>query len=354
MKIKELQKILQQKKIDAALFLNYSSDNSDPNFVYFTQKNLDFTFFIVPKSGRSYFIVPKMIYPELKNIKFKKILWNKKNDNLLKIMKKRHPVKTIAINKRYITLSLYKYLKKHLKRVEIKDISNECSKLRVLKTKKEILNYKKAARITDEIIQSLIKNIKKIKTEKEAIGYLKMQCWKRKCEVAFEPIIASGSNGAEPHHKATGKLKKGFCIIDFGIKYKHYRTDITRTIYNGKPSQNEIDDYNLVLLAQQKLIKSCKQGITCKKLYEDSLKLLKHRARYFTHGLGHGIGLEIHELPNIGPKSKEKLQPNMIFTIEPAIYLPNKYGIRIEDNILLTKRGPVTLTKTPKKLKIIS
>jgi Xaa-Pro aminopeptidase len=146
------------------------------------------------------------------------------------------------------------------------------------------------------------------------------------------------------------RLKKGFCIIDFGVKYKGYHSDITRTIYLGNPSKKEITLYNLLLKIQKELIKKIKIGERCSQLYKDTLTLLDKYSDNFTHGLGHGLGLNIHELPNLTEKSEDIFMNNMVFTIEPGIYFQNKFGIRIEDDILIKNGKIQILTKIPKKL----
>jgi len=172
-------------------------------------------------------------------------------------------------------------------------------------------------------------------------------------ELAFNPVVASGKNAAVPHHAPENiKLKKGFCVIDFGIKYKGYCSDATRTIYIGRPKEKEIRLYNFLLRMQKDAIKNAKIGKKCSDLYNKVNEDLKEYKKYFTHGLGHGIGIDVHELPNLTEKSKDILKRGMAFTIEPGIYFKNQLGIRIEDDILLTKKAEI-LTKTKKGLMVI-
>jgi len=138
-------------------------------------------------------------------------------------------------------------------------------------------------------------------------------------------------------------------VIDFGVKYKGYCSDITRTIYLGRPKKAEKKIYNLVLSSQLKAIEKIKENILCSEADKQARKVLGKYKKIFIHGLGHGIGIEPHELPNLSTKSTDKFKQKMVFTIEPGIYSSHKFGIRIEDDILLDKNIKI-LTKTNKNL----
>lgn len=156
-----------------------------------------------------------------------------------------------------------------------------------------------------------------------------------------------------PHHEPSNtKIKKGFCVIDFGVKYKGYCSDITRTICIGKPSDKEKETYNSLLAIQKNTINQIRSGKKCSELYDFVNNSLGKHQKYFTHGLGHGVGTQIHEMPNLSLNSKDRIKNNMVFTIEPGIYFPGKYGIRIEDTIFF-KNKSILLTKTAKDLIII-
>ena len=166
-------------------------------------------------------------------------------------------------------------------------------------------------------------------------------------------IVASGSNASSPHHKpSNAKIKKGFCVIDFGVKYRGYCSDITRTVYAGRPSLKEKEIYNSLLKIQEEAINLAKNNKKCSELYDFVNESLGKYKKYFTHGLGHGVGVEIHEMPNLTLNSKDRIKDGMAFTIEPGIYISGKFGIRIEDTILFKNR-PIALTKTSKDLLII-
>jgi Xaa-Pro aminopeptidase len=181
--------------------------------------------------------------------------------------------------------------------------------------------------------------------------YLDAETAKLGLKTSFKPIVASGRNSANPHHDNTGKLSKGFCIIDFGIKYNGYCSDITRTIYFGKPTTKETEIYDTVLGANNKCINSVKCGMKCSDADKLCRKVLGKYSDKFIHGLGHGIGVEIHEGPTLNSKSKDVLKDGMVFTIEPGVYIKNIGGVRIEDDVVLLYNGEKkVLTKTTKKL----
>lgn len=350
MNVKILQNELKKKKVDLVLIYNVSINKKDPNFFYFTGLDLEFAFLAITEKKKVLF-VPQLEYERAKKYSYIKDVRKIKKKNFLKKIKGlKKKVKVIGINKDIVSLNEYKKLRKQLKTKFI-DISKILLQLRQIKNKKEIMYLKKSCNIADKILQKTIANFKNFKTEIEVYQYLEKETRKNGCEFAFKPIVASGKNAVMPHYDASEKLKKGFCVIDFGVKYRGYCSDITRTIYLGNPSKKEIEIYNLVLKTQKEVIKQIKVGMKCRKLFDYTVKKLGKYGKYFTHGLGHGIGVEIHEQPNLKPKSIDKIKKSMCFTIEPGIYF-NKIGIRIEDDVLITNKVEI-LTKTKKELIII-
>jgi len=299
-----------------------------------------------------------MEYEKAKNSRIKKVYsWDKKRlfENVLeKLKKNKIKIRCIGIDKRTTTLEDYSALKKVFRKSRIVKINEICFKLREVKTKEEIKIIRKCCKITDHILRRCLNNFKKFKKEGEAVAFLENETNKQGCELAFKPIVASGKNSSQPHYESKNtKLRKGFCVIDFGIKYKGYCSDITRTIYMGKPSLREREIYYLLLNIQNAAIKKIKLNEKCSEIYMFVKNNLKQYKKYFIHGLGHGIGIEVHERPNLKDNIKDRFKENSVFTIEPGIYFPKKFGIRIEDDVLLTKKVEV-LTKTKKDLLIIN
>ncbi|MFH2027686.1 MAG: Xaa-Pro peptidase family protein [Nanoarchaeota archaeon] len=358
MKIKELQEILKKRNIDFALFYNVGRDGGESNMTYFAQY-VGIGALVIPSKSKPFLVVPKMEFSRAKEGIIDKVyIWDKEKrlfENIKGLLKKnRIRPKKISIDKNVFSLNAYRELKKHLEGASYLDVAGDCLKLREIKTKKEIEIIKKGCAISDQILKKCMDNFRKFKTESEVRAFLENETKIRGCELAFPTIVASGINAVKPHHITRDvKLKKGFCVIDFGIKYKNYCTDTTRTVYLGKINKKQRDIYNLVLDVQKETINNIKANKKCDKIYNGALKGLKTYGKYFTHGLGHGFGINIHELPNLTDKSKGKVKNNMVFTIEPGIYT-DKFGIRIEDDVLIEDNTVKVLTKITKELKVVS
>jgi len=219
----------------------------------------------------------------------------------------------------------------------------------------KIKNISEACSINDEIFGLIVKNLrdKTLKTELDIDKFIRKETRKRKLKNSFPPVVAIGKNAAEIHHKPKKtRLKKGFLVMDFGVKLNGYCSDMTRTVYIGKPLKKEKEIYNKVLQAQKIGIQKSKIGAECFEIDYAVRKKLKGLRENFIHSLGHGVGKKIHELPNLSPKTDSILKKGDIITIEPGVYIKGKLGIRIEDSILIDKKIKV-LTKSTKKLIII-
>jgi Xaa-Pro aminopeptidase len=351
MKIKDLQEFLREKRISCAIFLNKGMDILNPNFSYLTGSN--FSICLVISQDKSVLLASSIDYEEAKK-ELKGIKVVKTGKKFFDTLKKYAKGKTIGIDKRAMTLLEYAAVKKELKNRRFVDVSQICSRLRSVKTQKEIAILKQGCKISDSILASCFRNFRKFKTEQDVAFFLEFETKKKGCELSFKPIVASGSNSSQPHHTPKSiPLKKGFCVIDFGVKYKGYCTDTTRTIYLGKPGPKEKQVYDRLLKAQENTILSSKAGQKCSAVWQKCMDELGSYSKYMIHGLGHGVGVEIHELPNLKPKSKDVLLEGMVCTIEPGVYFPDRFGIRIEDTIYVSKK-PVVLTRISKKLTVIN
>jgi len=172
--------------------------------------------------------------------------------------------------------------------------------------------------------------------------------------MSFETIVASGPRSALPHGRASMAVlpRKGFLTMDFGVILKGYCSDMTRTVFLGKPGKAERTAYGSVLEAQLAGVAAVSAGVTCGEVDEAARAVLRRDglAEAFSHSTGHGVGLEIHEQPRIGAGQKTKLQAGMVITIEPGVYLPGRFGIRIEDMVTVKQNGSEILTPAPKAL----
>ena len=225
-----------------------------------------------------------------------------------------------------------------------------------IKTKKEIIKIKKACKATDAIFDKLLRQDLKSMTEVELRDFILSEIKRRGLRPSFKPIVTSGHHAGNEIHPFTPleKKLKGFVIIDFGVVYQKYMSDMTRTIYVGKPTKEEKDIYNLLLSSQELGITIASVGIHCADVDDIVRKSLGKYKKYFIHTLGHGVGTRIHELPRLYFKTtKPVLKENMVITIEPGLYMKNKLGMRIEDTCLITKKGCIPLTKSSKNLIVI-
>ena len=262
--------------------------------------------------------------------------------------------KKVGVEGLVMTVAQQSYLKKETSGVEFKSV--ELDSLRQVKDAAEIAQIRRACQIADDAftkILSVIKpNVSKIDIAAD-LEYFMRRLGSEK--VAFTTIIASGWRSSLPHGSATDKkISAGdFVTLDFGAVFNGYRSDITRTICVGKASEEQKKIYNAVLAAQVYGL----EVITAGKSGKDIDAAVRARltdsgyGKFFIHGLGHGVGLEIHEEPRLSKLSKcESLLPNMIVTDEPGVYIENFGGVRIEDTVLVTGGNAQPLTSSPKKL----
>ena len=263
-------------------------------------------------------------------------------------------IKSVAIEEEHITYSFFQELKKKFKRLKIHPVKDWVENLRVIKDKEEIENIRCACNIVDGAIEILRKNIKWGITETELANELEYKLKKAGSgTLPFRPIIAGGSRASFPHAPPTKEpLREGeFVIIDCGASYNGYASDLTRTIGKNIMDGEKKRIYNLVLKVQEAAINNIKPDVKT----SDLCKLVREKffeqgvVQFFIHGLGHGVGLQIHEAPALSSHGSVKLKEGMVITIEPGIYIPDKFGVRIEDMVLVTSTGHEVLTSSYKK-----
>jgi Xaa-Pro aminopeptidase len=342
MKINEVRKYLARERLDALVLFNKS-----PNFNYFLSQNYEHGILLLTKKQNIIFLSP-LYSPKMPG--FKVVHWKNFKKDFESFIKK-NKIKRVGADYNNLFFRQKRFLSKHFK---TSDSSKLFDSLRVIKTKDEVKNLREACRITDEIFKSIVLGLKnkRFQTEKDIAKHMKIMMLEAGCEPSFEPIVASGGNGVIAHHEPNARLKKGFMVLDFGAKYKGYCADMTRTICLGSPSEKERVIYEKLLAIQKSCVEYAKPGIKASVLFRRATKLMGEDAKYFIHGLGHGIGVEIHELPSLFLKSKEVLQAGNVFTIEPGYYnTKTGIGIRIEDDIYLGRDGKKeVLTKSAKGL----
>ena len=270
----------------------------------------------------------------------------------------KHEATSMAIESETMTvkeLNTYRHYFKDMKIVSDDSLSNDISALRMIKDEEELECIKMAQRIAEMSLEELLPFIKVGRTEREIALELNRLMFKNGAEdLSFETIVLAGTNTSMPHGVPSDKkVEDGeFVLMDFGAVYNGYHSDMTRTICVGKPSEEMERVYNIVLKAQEAGIEAARAGIVGSALDKISRDIIE-AAGYgecFGHSLGHGVGLEIHEKPNASPNYKLPLNCGSVVTVEPGIYIEGKFGVRIEDFVILTENGCENLTKCAKNL----
>lgn len=257
------------------------------------------------------------------------------------------------------TFSLVHYLKlKDCCHAQFHIEGNLLSKSRMIKDEDEIVKIEKAEKIGDEAFSHILALLKPGMSESDIA--LELEFFMKKqgaSKLSFDTIVASGEHSSMPHAQITNRrLQLGdFVTMDFGCIYKGYCSDMTRTVAIGNPSDDMKKVYQIVLNANTMAIQKVHVGKMCNEIDSIARNYIKEHGygAYFGHGLGHGVGLDIHEEPRFSPKCNESLKENMVITVEPGIYLPGRFGVRIEDLIVVKKNGPLNLSHTTKELIII-
>lgn len=272
---------------------------------------------------------------------------------------KENNVKRLGIENQSVTLSQFDSLKGLFGEIEYIGLDNYFLEKREIKDKDEIDIIKRSIKVAEEGLKNSLEYIKKGITERELAGRIEFEMRKLGADKpSFDIIVASNERSALPHGVASDKvIEEGFLTIDYGCFYNGYASDITRTFYIGEnPTDKHREIYNIVKEANEMAIKAVKPGITIHELDAIARDYIKSKGygEYFGHGLGHGIGLEIHEYPGVSYKAEnKKLVPGMIITIEPGIYIPEFGGVRIEDDVLVTEDGYEVLTSLEKDFKLL-
>ncbi len=264
----------------------------------------------------------------------------------------------LAVESNAVTLDEYRAIVQMLPNCSVTD-SDQFSRLiiadRLLKTPQEIEWILQAQAIAEQAFEETLHFIRVGKTERMIASFLDQEIRKRGSQVlSFDTIVASGPNSAVPHAAVSDRpiCDGDFIVMDFGATVAGYHSDMTRTVSVGQVSEEQKRVYNIVLQAQQAAIEAVKPNLPCTRIDAAARRIIDQNgyATCFNHAAGHGIGLEIHESPNISPKSEMITQAGMVFSVEPGIYLPEKFGVRIEDMVVVTENGCQNLTKTKKDL----
>lgn len=274
------------------------------------------------------------------------------------VAKRIQSVKQIAIEREHLNVERYEILIHSFLQASFVSIEEKLRSLRLIKDKQEQKKLAEACQLADVAVETGVQEIREGKTELEILAAIEYSLKKQGVQqMAFSTMVLTGKNAASPHGTpGMTKIQKGdFILFDLGVNVDGYCSDITRTIAYDHLTDQQEEIYHIVLNAQLAAIHQCRPGVTCAELDQTARKII-HEAGYgdyFPHRLGHGLGISVHEYPSITETNELPLQEGMVFTIEPGIYVPNVAGVRIEDDIIITKNGCEILTNYPKELQII-
>ena len=359
-KIEQFRNKLQEKNIDVALFLN-SEPIHDVNIEYFTgfqqTRFYSFSCLLITQENTTLIVSPLSYDRAIEEAEADEIINLKDYDrSLTKVLKEKlKGCKIVGILENILPYKIYRKFKD----LKFQDMNKIILDIRSIKEPKEIERIKKACHIANKRIKIIEKNLSRKITEKELVLTLEQELIRKGAdELAFPTILTSGKRSAFIHpypSVSNKKIQKGLGLVDFGVRYKGYCSDITVPFAIGKISEKERRVIQTVEEAHKKAIETLKIGMPAWKVHKTIEEMIEQNGFEFKHSLGHGLGLELHDLPSLSPKPKTeedlkdwrevKLKEDMVFTIEPGIYVPDMGGCRLENDVLMSKK-PKILTKS--------
>lgn len=352
--MKNIEKIinaLDTKEIDAMLICG------DVNRRYATGFPSSAGVAVVARDASYFFTDSRYIEAAQKSIKGMQVelvdITTKYSDRINEVIE-RHGIRTLGIEDEVLSHSEFLKYEEKLK-AELVPAQNLLSAIRIVKDEDEIDKLIKAQRLAEKVFESVLELIKPGVTEKEIASELIYRMLRLGADnVSFDPIVVAGEKSSLPHGvPGNEKIREGsFVTIDFGCKLDGYCSDMTRTVAVGKISDEMKKIYDTVLQAQLRGIEAAKAGVTGAEVDAAARAVIENAGygEYFGHGFGHGLGLEIHEAPTASPSGKTELPEGSVISAEPGIYIPGKFGVRIEDVIVIRKNGCENITKAAKEL----
>jgi Xaa-Pro aminopeptidase len=278
---------------------------------------------------------------------------------LIKDLAARESVKQIGFDQANLTVQEFVTIKKILRQTAKLKVSGDLVLTqRIIKDEQELKYLKKACELTDGAFRYVLPFIRLEVTEKQLAERITNFFKRNDADNAFPPIVAFGKNAAVPHH-LTGnkKLEESdhYILFDFGAQYQNYCADMSRTVFVGKLSNTIKKQYQIVVSSQKKALSALKiANRTSKTIDLAARTYLKEHSFELPHALGHGVGIAVHEQPVLSPRTESNIDVGMVLAIEPGIYIPGVGGIRIEDTVIVTSNGYLSLTKAPREMIILN
>ncbi|MCD6238190.1 MAG: aminopeptidase P family protein [Thermotogae bacterium] len=358
MVLEKVRQKMQEKALD--LFLIYNREGSNPNLFYVTGFSGGDGVALIGKDtalllvdSRYYVQARKELFPDIAMVE----LGKKKHWEAIKEIINDIKPRGIAFEGNRLSYRDYERLKDISDGADLVIGDDIIADMRKDKTEEEIDKIKVAIKVAQDAFNEMLNYVKVGTKERELAAILEFEMRKRGAECpSFDTIVASGWRGALPHGMASDKIIEDgdLIVIDFGARVDNYDSDLTRTIGVGNVSDNAKEIYEIVRVAQQTAREAAKAGIPAKELDAVARNIIDDAGygRNFGHSLGHGVGLEVHEEPIVSASNENVLPPGCVVTIEPGIYIEGKFGVRIEDDVLLTEDGSECLSSLPRDLMI--
>ena len=342
-RVKKAQSILKHNRLDALII-------SDPSNIFYLSGFCGHdSFALVTRDGN--YIITDFRYKqeaEERTSCFEIVSGDKSLYEKTASLIKRLHLKRVGFESGHITIKVFEVLSSYLKE-KLHPLSGPIQKLRIIKSADEIKLLKASADIAKRTLKRIIKEVKDGQSEKAIAARIDFLLESHGADSpAFDTIAASGKNASMPHAKPTAKkIKAGEMItLDFGARYNGYSSDLTRTIFVGKIGKHLKLLYSIVKTAQQRAIDKICPGIKISKIDSMARDYIEKKGfgKFFSHATGHSIGIDVHEAPSISSKNHTILKEGMVFTVEPGIYLPGVGGVRIEDMVVVNKKGCEVIT----------
>ena len=355
-RIEQLENLIKENELDGILIVN------DSNIRYLTGFTSSESFAVISPKGRAFITDSRYTeQAEREVVDFEIVKWRSPYAGLhetIKAVSDKFGIKNLGYEKKYVSMEMYEKLEKILEGIKLVGTVGIAEQARRIKDDQEIDYMRKAAYFADKAFHEILSYVKVGVTEKDIERELQYITKKIGADdIGFPLIIASGKNSSMPHAVPSDKqIEAGdFVTFDMGALYKGYRSDMTRTIVVGQATDRQKEVYELVKRSQEESIKTIKAGVDGKIPHLKAREVIEETGieGIFEYGVGHGVGLDIHEDPFMSARCELTLEKGNVITVEPGIYIPGWGGIRIEDTVVVTDDGCEILTLSPKELIIV-